>query len=181
MRLLAHPIETEDTSCMEIETREGTRIHFYTTLCSKHHSNLTAWLVNGREASAVLSPTSLRMSRDGKVVESVEYDDSHASTVKDMLQNFTSHLSDLSKPLHVPFEKMLPFVSAVEGMFLSSNEVHVVPGEFVRRFPIEDSTATEIDGIDELIQRAAGQQALFSDLGVPWAAKTTSVSITHNR
>lgn len=168
----AHPIETEDTTCMEIDTREGAKVFFYTTLCSKHHSNLTAWHVTGSDASAVLDPVSLRFSRGGNVLESHEYNDAHSGTVEGMLRNFVQHLVHRSQPLLSPFEKMLPFVSAVEGLFLSSGEVREVPGGFARRFPIENSTATEIDGIDELIQRAAGQKALFSELGVPWAPRS---------
>ena len=57
-------------------------------------------------------------------------------------------------------------------MFQSSGGVHAVPPDFVRRFPVEDTTATEIVEIDERLQEAAQRRVLLSDLKVPWAVAT---------
>jgi predicted dehydrogenase len=173
----AHPIETEDTTCTEIVTREGAKIYFYTTLCSKHHFNHTAWRVTGTKASATFEGKQLQLSRGESVVETLTYSDKQLGSVEDMVENAALFLQGKVNSLFCAFEKTRPFVATVEAMFDSSQQVRAVPAGSVRRLPIEDTTATEIVDIDELLQEAAVRRVLLSDLKVPWAAATKPVSL----
>jgi predicted dehydrogenase len=173
----AHPIETEDTTCSEIATSDGPTIYFYTTLCSKHYANRTAWRVFGTEAQAEWEDNTLRLLRNGRVLDTITFGDEHYGSVSAMVENMALFLRGKADRLLCPFQKTRAFVAAVEGMFQSSRVVHPVPSEFVRRFPIEDSTATEITEIDEHLQAAAQKQALLSDLKVPWAVPTTPFTL----
>jgi len=173
----AHPIETEDTCCMEIECREGPKVYFYTTLCSQHHFNHTAWRVTGTKATAVLDGTRLQLLHGSAVKEKIEYKDGQMGSVAAMVEDTTLFLLGKSKRLLCPFEQTRPFVAAVEGMFLSAQTVKAVPAEFVKRLPVEDTIATEILDIDAHIQEAARRKALFSDLKLPWAVATKPVTL----
>ncbi|MSR64154.1 MAG: Gfo/Idh/MocA family oxidoreductase [Verrucomicrobiae bacterium] len=168
----AHPIETEDTTCMEISTKEGPKVYFYTTLCSKHHSNHTGWLVAGDKATAFLDTEKLQLRNGDKVFETIQYKPDELGSVETMVENMVLHLLGKADRLICPFEKTRAFVASVEGMFQSSGVVRLVPDSFVKRFPMDGSIATEILDIDENLQEAVRRKVLLSDLKVPWATAT---------
>jgi hypothetical protein len=125
----------------------------------------------------VLDGNTLRLLHNGTVAESIEYGEQQLGSVTAMMEDFVRFLRGQREQLLCPFEKTRSFVAAVEGMFQSSSEVRAVPPQYVKRFPIEDTVATEIAGIDELLQEAAKNQVLLSDLKVPWAMATKPVSL----
>jgi predicted dehydrogenase len=168
----AHPIETEDTTCMEISTKEGPKVYFYTTLCSKHHSNNTGWQVTGSKATAVLDTEKLQLVQGKKIAETIQYKPEEMGAVETMVENLALHLLGKVDQLICPFEKTRAFVASVEGMFLSSHDVRPVPAEFVKRFPMDGSIATEILAIDEHLQEAVRRKVMLSDLGLPWTTRT---------
>ena len=72
-----------------------------------------------------------------------------------------------------------PHVLAVNGAFESAGYPVTIPAEHTHVWSDEASGAvfTSVQGIEELMQRAAAERKLFSDLGVPWARKTEQFSL----
>ena len=67
----------------------------------------------------------------------------------------------------------------IDRAFESAGIPVTVPLDHMEVLTEEDSTDAfpYINGIEDLITKAAQEQELFSDLGVPWAVKTKPFSL----
>lgn len=71
-----------------------------------------------------------------------------------------------------------PHTLTVNGAFESAGTVRRIAPEYLRIQGQGPSTKTIIDGIDAAIPQAASEGALFSDLALPWAHRTTVFDLT---
>ncbi|MFK4082603.1 Gfo/Idh/MocA family protein [Kribbella sp. NPDC020789] len=153
----ANDIESDDTSTVRITTTRGTSILIAVTLCAAEHSEPSV-IVHGSRGRAVLNYTTDTLELPGG---------RQTLGRADLLQNLIEHRADPAVPLYCSFAATGGFTRVVEAIRLAP-EPAVIPealvhweGEGPDRHPI-------VREIEQWIDRAADQLALFSELGAPW-------------
>lgn len=174
-----HAIESEDTAAVEVFTREGPRCFFLVTLCADEHFNPEV-IVHGSEGVACHSPGRVSLRYNDGRIEEPALDDSQLDVAK--FENFivAAEANDPSL-LRCSLEMCRPHTLTVNGAFESTGTVRRIPSDFLRIQGEGPSTKTMIDGIDAAIPQAASEGALFSDLELPWAHRTTAFDLTGYR
>ncbi|WP_371405381.1 Gfo/Idh/MocA family oxidoreductase [Kribbella sp. NBC_00662] len=152
----ANPIESDDTSTVRVVTSRGTTILIAVTLCATEHLE-PAVIVHGSEGDAVLRYTSDRIgeTKYGRA---------------DLLENLIAHRADPTVPLYVPLAATGAFTRVVEAVRTAPDPARI-PDEFVRwegegleRRPI-------VLNVENWIDRASDELALFGELGAPWTVQ----------
>ncbi|MFC9689411.1 Gfo/Idh/MocA family protein [Kribbella sp. NPDC056951] len=153
----ANDIESDDTSTVRITTTRGTSILIAVTLCAAEHVD-PAVIVHGSRGRAVLHYTT----------DTLELPDGVQTLGRaDLLQNLIEHRADPAVPLYCSFAATGGFTRVVEAIRLA-DEPAVIPdanvvweGEGAERHPI-------VRDVEQWIDRASDELALFKELGVPW-------------
>ena len=167
-----HPIEGEDTSCLAAELEHGVRIYFYATLC--HTEDEPPWIeVVGTKAKALWTrDTALRIEyRDGRS-EAISFEDKDRGHHVKMFRNFVDVLEGKADRLLCPLADTEHFVRVSNGAYQSAGNIVPIGARYIRRYPEDDSTATEVMDIGAIVDEAARKRQLFSEIGVPWARRT---------
>lgn len=155
----ANPIESDDTSTVRITTSRGTTILIAVTLCATEHLEPEV-IVHGPTGRAVLRYASDRIgeAKYGRA---------------DLLENLLAHRADPSVPLYVPLSATGGFTKVVEAVRLA-DPPREIPDGFVRwegdgleRRPI-------VLDVENWIDRASDELALFSELGAPWTEQQST-------
>lgn len=163
-----HNIEAEDTSCVRIETVSGIELLFYATLCSPTEEEPPEIFVEGSDGTAKWSyDNGLEVVRNGQVYRA-NYGEE--DPFAQMYGNLFRVIAGEEKRLHCGIEDTRNFVLASNGAFESSGGTHAVPGRYLKKTDEDGSVATEIEGIGDVIRRAAREHKLFSEMDIPWAA-----------
>ncbi|MET7277871.1 Gfo/Idh/MocA family oxidoreductase [Kribbella sp. NPDC005582] len=153
----ANDIESDDTSTVRITTTRGTSIVIAVTLCAAEHVD-PAVIVHGSRGRAVLNYTT----------DTLELPGGRQTLPRgDLLQNLIEHRADRDVPLYCSFAATGGFTRVVEAIRLA-DEPAVIPdacvrweGEGAERHPI-------VRDVEQWIDRASDELALFSELGAPW-------------
>jgi predicted dehydrogenase len=149
----ANPIESDDTSTVRIMTSRGTTILIAVTLCATEHLEPSV-IVHGSEGDAVLRYASDRIgeTKYGRA---------------DLLENLLAHRADAAVPLYVPLAATGGFTRVVEAVRTAADPVQIPAGsvrwegEGLERRPI-------VLDVENWIDRASDELALFGELGAPW-------------
>jgi len=176
-RYRARDIEGEDTGCVVTTLENGCRAFFYTTLCDANPGFVMRLQVFGTNGTATWNDSSLTIEREGKVVEQME---AEGSTVYDMVMNIARAARGQAEVL-CPLTEARKVVTVNNGLFESCPVARPIPPKYVRREDREDSVATLIDGIGDLIVAAAEKRQLLSEAGAPWGHATPEVSLKDYR
>lgn len=165
-----HKIEGEDTSCLEAEVDGGARVFFFATLCSPHQSSPSQRIIGTRGLiDWTFGDNAYIRYADGGV-ETIEEDGKDERI--ELFRNAIRYLRGLDESINCTLELTRPFVLTLNGAYESARRIKDIPNEFIIRRAEEDSIATVIIGIDDIIDKAFEAKQLFSDLGVEWAYKT---------
>jgi predicted dehydrogenase len=165
----AHDIDSEDTACLRVQTKEGPVIHFFSTLAGK--ANLPMEItVEGENGSALWS---------SKFGTTVDFKDGRKETIPpppsrwsdDVFRNAIQYLRGEAKELQCPLAMTRNFVLAVDGAWMSAGVPVKIDAKFqnIRRDEKSGALVNEIPGIEELIDRGSAERKLFSELGAAWA------------
>lgn len=160
----AHDIESPDTACMRILTREQLPLYFFVTHCSKGYLNPEI-VVEGEKGSIYWTITKHRMDFAGQIEESQNQE------FQDLRDSLTTQLFRRVKD---PSTFICGLDIAVAQTICTngahdSSPVHPIDPKWISRVPEQDSIKTVIEGLDEVIERAFTEEKLFSELNVPWA------------
>lgn len=173
-----HNIESEDTACLEVNCENGARVLFYGSLCSENE-NLIRITVHGEKATAVWKiegPVSITEGASTRELPDAG-DDPRPEIFRNALRFHRGVESELTCPLSVTRSHVL----AVNGAFESAGIPRQVPAQYLNVHQKEvkgrEITLTPIVGIDALVQRAARERKLFSDLDIPWAYASKPFSL----
>jgi predicted dehydrogenase len=157
----ANPIESDDTSTVRIVTSRGTTILIAVTLCATEHLE-PAVIVHGSEGRAVLRYASDTLEiHEGSCMTQTKRERA------DLLENLLAHRADPSVPLYVPLAATGGFTRVVEAVRTAPDPVAIPPelvrweGEGLERRPI-------VLDVENWIDRASDELALFSEIGAPW-------------
>jgi predicted dehydrogenase len=168
----AHKIESADTACMRILTKDHIPLYFWVTHCSEGLLNPEI-VVRGTRGKIHWTFQTMRIEADGNVMEMpcqprIELRDAMLEAVLARLAGREAFICDL--------DIALAHTLAVNGAHASS-AVHPVPEGFIQRSPLDDSMKIVIKDIDEIIARAFEEERLFSELDVAWAQAGRAVSL----
>jgi predicted dehydrogenase len=162
----AHDIESADTACLRVSTREGSLLYFLVSHASE--TELDPEIEVRGESGSIhwdFEGPAVVKDNEGKVeTMSLEKDEALRDS---MLARVRARVGDPSVficGLDIAGQQTLCVNGAHE-----SSPVHRPSPDFVRRMPWEGSVKTVLSGVDEAIQRAFEEEKLFSEIGVPWA------------
>jgi predicted dehydrogenase len=149
----ANPIESDDTSSVRIVTGRGTPILIAVTLCATEQLEAQV-VVHGSEGRAVLQYQSdlLDGNKYGRA---------------DLLENLLEHRADPAVPLYVPVAATGGFTRVVDAVHTAADPVEI-PEALVRWDGAGPERRPIVLDVENWIDRASDELALFSELGAPW-------------
>ncbi|CAL9354596.1 Inositol 2-dehydrogenase_D-chiro-inositol 3-dehydrogenase [Nocardiopsis dassonvillei] len=161
----AHPIESDDTSALRLRTAGGTTVSVAVTLCAPH-SDPPVLVVHGERGRIELEYTLDRVTvhRPGRAPRSAVHPRRH------LVADLVDHLRH-GTPLLVPPAATRGFMHVLEAVRTGPDPRPIGPGH--QRVWEEDGVVHRtVDGVADLVARAAESLSLFRELDVPWARTT---------
>lgn len=169
-------IKAEDTTCLEAETLNGTKIYFYVTLAPEQNQDpyIEITGTKGKAYWHYNEKTVVEFNNG----EKMEFDNEGVDPWEEVIRVAAKvHQGIIAKP-YSTLENSRNFVIAVNGAYDSAKKVRPIPEKYVKEFTTADNEfKTELQDIEEIIGRAFQERKLFSDLGVEWAQKTETVNV----
>lgn len=169
-------IKAEDTTCLEAETINGTKIHFFVTLAPKNNQD-PYMEITGTKGKAYwhFNEKTVVEFEHG---EKMEFDNEGVDPWQEVIRIAAKvHKGIISKP-YSTLENSRNFVIAVNGAYDSAKKVRIIPEKYIKEYMTADNEfKTELQDIEEIIGQAFQERKLFSDLGVEWARKTERVNV----
>lgn len=171
----AHRIEGEDTSCIEIEAENGARVFFYGTLCAPKNEEPIHEIVGSRGVARWVRGQDAYVEYCDGEVEIIEKDKSDPRI--EVFRNAARFLRGIDEMVNCPLSLTRPFVLALNGAYESAGTIRSIPDRYLTIGEEEGSVSTTINDIVRIIDEAAEQRKLYSDLGVEWAYPTQFFSL----
>lgn len=171
-----HKIEGEDTACVRIITHGGIEVYFYSTLCNREEESPFIIIETEKAKANWWFSNRFKIEYcDGSVEE---FDGGKEDLFVNMYVNMVEHLFE-GKQLYCPLEITRNFVLASNGAFESSGRIYGIPDEYLEISNENGKIYTYIKNIKEIIDEAAENKKLFSEIGVPWSKKTEPFDLTN--
>ncbi len=168
-------IQSDDTTCLELETVDDIKIYFYVTHCSDVNYGPIMEIVTDKAVITWDNKENTKITyNDGKVVE---FDGEGSDPYLEVFRMPAKKHRGLLDHLPSTLDNTRSFQVAVNGMYLSSKKVREIPAEYISEFPENDDVRTLCKDIVKLMDQAHDQRKLLSDIGVEWAVKTEAVNV----
>lgn len=171
----AHDIETEDTSCTQVELTNGTMVYFYVTHCCREDIGPICEVV-GTKGTAYWEKDGPAIFKFNDGTKRIVEDDRH-SEYDEVFRNFIRYLRGADTEINCTLSMTRPFVLTRNGFFLSSQYVKPVSKQYITCESYEGSMKTIIKDMDKIIDKAYAERKLFSEIGVPWSRRTKWVDV----
>lgn len=158
-------IETEDTSCLRVRTSEGVEIIDYLTLGT--HREIPPRTVIKTEEALITFEDFQRLKiefKNGLVEHHEAYQENRIEMIEHLCRAFRT-----GEPYYSTLDRMRPFTVAVNSAFDSAGSIRSVPQEFVESGYQAGAKYFTVSGIEETMEKAFESNALYSEMGVPWA------------
>jgi predicted dehydrogenase len=169
----AHSIESTDTACLRVTTRENVPLYFLVTHCSEHlfgpeiivrgDRGCIRWTTDRVSIERADGSSEERLCETGQRLR-----DSIMAHLFKRLEDPQAFICDLS----IAGTHTLCINGAHE-----SSPIHELDADLIRRFPEDDSIKTVINGLDDIIAQSFAQEKLFSELAIPWSHRGEVVSL----
>jgi predicted dehydrogenase len=163
-RYRTRDIQVDDTATLRLTFPDGLRALLAVTLCADEYV-AGEIVVTGSAGTAVLEyPTDrLRLPADADLVDYPER--------PNLLANLIAHRADPhGVPLLVPLSRTAPFVAVVEAV--SAAPVTPIGPRYLTTCHDLPQPRLVLTGAHAAVSSAARELALFSELNLPWAART---------
>ena len=98
-----------------------------------------------------------------------------------MLVNFVKVLEDKKAKLNSSISSCRSFVLASNGAFESCGKTIKIPQDYLIIKPEGDTVATYIKDIEKIIEKAAEEGKMFSEMSIEWAVPTQPFSMEDYR
>ncbi len=163
----AHNIESADTACMRIETRNGPIIFFYVTHCSQDSAGPVLEIHAEKGMAKWTSGGAVIEFNSGKK-ESIENEDRTALRDKMYCEVFKKVRGEDAFICNLAIAGTQTV--CVNGAHESSL-IHTIDSRYIKIEKNKDTVKTVIKGIDRIILNAFEKEKLFSEMDVLWAKK----------
>jgi predicted dehydrogenase len=161
-------IQSEDTSCLRIKTRNGVEIIDYLTLGPQREIPPKTLIETEKALISFENFNRLKIEfYDGSVEEHEAYQEDRIEMIEHLCRAFRT-----GEPYLCSLNMMRPFTLAVNGSFDSAGNIHTIPAEFLHSEKRKNTTSVNIAGIETTMHEAFASNSLFSEIGVPWARKS---------
>lgn len=169
-------IKSDDTSCLEAETKDGVKIYFYVTHAPKDTQDPYMEIIGtkGKVYWNFNEDTEIHLDDD----EIVRFDNDGIDPWLEVIRiTAKTHIGLLDKPYSTP-ENSRNFIIAINGSYESAKKIRPIPHKYVREYVTKDNEyKTELKDIDNIMDTAFKERKLLSDLGVEWAHRTESINV----
>lgn len=156
-RFRARDIEVDDTACLRLTFHGGPTITIAVTLCGETAKIEGGITVRGTKGEAFYEYPTDRLSLPGREPETV------AGRV-DLLDDLIAH-REHGTPLLAPLSATEPFTAVIEAV--AAAPVIAIPEGHVD----SDGPFATVVGVNAVVEAAAANSALFSELPAPWAIR----------
>jgi predicted dehydrogenase len=163
----ANQIESDDTSVIRIRTSSGLPITCALTLCATESVEPYVTL-QGSKGTAVFHYTEDRLT-----VETAAGRSEEVFGRDDLTENLLAHRNG-EAPLISPLLDSGAFMLVLEAIRTAPLPAPI-PEDYFRWEGEGEAAHAVVTGIEEALERAAGQHATFSELGLPWAGTGPTV------
>ncbi|MFA5687608.1 MAG: Gfo/Idh/MocA family oxidoreductase [Kiritimatiellales bacterium] len=161
-------IESEDTSCLRILTRNGIEAMNWFTLGSKTEIPLRTVIETEKALITFSDLKDLKIEfADGRI----EMHEAYQENRIEMLQHLCRTVRG-EEMLYCDLAMTRPFTVTVNSAFESAGTICTVPEQYLRRINVGDTIQTVIDGIAGIMEQAFEANALFSEINVSWAVQS---------
>jgi hypothetical protein len=167
-------IESEDTSCLRIKTRDGVEIINYLTLSPK--KEIPPRMVIETEKALITFVDFKRLKiefYDGLEEEHEAYQEDRIEMIEHLCRAFRT-----GEPYWSTLDMMRPFTVAVNAAFDSARSIHSIPEQYIDSKMEGDIKHLSISGIEQIMEDAYESNSLYSEIGVPWAKKSGKFDTT---
>ncbi|OKJ66078.1 Gfo/Idh/MocA family protein [Streptomyces sp. CB02261] len=160
--LRAHAIEADDTSAVRVVTSAGVRVTVAVTLCAETSSEPYV-VVHGSQGRITFwyRQDRVLVQRAGHGPVETEYGRT------DLLENLVAHVTD-GEALWVPPAATGAFMRVVEAV-RTAPDPREIPAAHWHTEAGDSAPRRVVDGVDTLVDAAADELRLFSELGAVWA------------
>jgi predicted dehydrogenase len=174
-RYRARPIEVDDTACLRVTLDSGLPVTVAVTLCGEGFIAGEV-IVDGTAGRAVLEYPTDRLQLPGEPAPR------EVPGRVGLLENLLDHWADRSVPLVAPLSTTEPFTKVLEAI-QAAPEPALVDDSWLKVSGLAPGSGAAparhvtVVGVNDAIQRAVRDRALFSELPVPWATAPHQVLI----
>ncbi|MFF5787533.1 Gfo/Idh/MocA family protein [Streptomyces sp. NPDC012693] len=161
--LRAHAIEADDTSAVRVVTSAGVPVTVAVTLCAETSSEPYV-VVHGSQGRITFwyRQDRVLVQRAGYGPVETEYGRT------DLLENLVAHVTD-GEALWVPPTATGAFMRVVEAV-RTAPDPRKIPAAHWHTEAGDSAPRRVVDGVDTLVDAAADELRLFSELGAVWAS-----------
>ena len=165
----AHQIESEDTSAIRMQTKEGIEILSWLTLACKDESDPDTVIETEKATIKFINLHQVEITfNDG----TVEFRDSFKENRIEMIEHLCRTMRS-DEPLIGSLEKIRPFTLAINAAFESVGTINTIPGDALDCVMVrETETQVTIKDMGKILKQAYEANALFSEIDVLWARKS---------
>jgi predicted dehydrogenase len=146
-------IEMEDLACFRANLGEATLL-FYATTCNYDQPERTTLVITGTKGVAHWDDKRATVMLNGG--EEIVFD--QKAPREQMHNNFIDCIRGLDTRLHAPIERGLKATLALNGVYASAGQIKKIGWD-------------AMSNIREMIDQAAAEGKLFSEMGAPWAVE----------
>lgn len=165
----ANQIESEDTSAIRIHTEEGVEILSWLTLACKDESDPDTVIETEKATIKFINLQQVEITfNDG----TVEFRDSYKENRLEMIEHLCRTIRS-DEELICSLADTRPFTLAINAAFDSVGTINTIPEDALDCVMVrETEKQVAIAGMGEILKEAFEANALFSEIGVPWARKS---------
>jgi len=170
----ARPLESYDTACLRGKFRSGIVFSAALTHAAEEALPYRTEII-GSEGWA-------RVSDDGTVFESsfpwpVDCRETFEQLVDKTHRQFLAFASGERPRPSTSLLDTRGYVLATNGMLLSSGGIHSIDAKYFRRYTRGEEGGYDVTGLREAVSTSFQTGKLFSDLDLPWAVRSSPVSV----
>ena len=175
----ANEIESEDTSCLRLETAEGVPVFYCASLCSKEMTPILCEIETEKADICLTDYFQLSIHwKDGWLEKAETPDNDNFLDRRIMLESLVSSLSRQERPL-ITVEECRSYMLAWNGAFESFGIPAAIPDSAIVSEINEMGPVRCIPGFLSMAEQACGEMKLFSELGTEWARSGSRINLTN--
>lgn len=169
----ANRIGSEDTSAIRVITDDGVEILSWLTLACKDESEPVTVIETEKATIRFIELQQADITfNDG----TVEFRDSYKENRLEMIEHLCRTLRS-DEELICPLGMTRPFTLTVNAAFDSVETINVIPGDALDCVNVgESEKQIAIKDMGRILKEAFEVNALFSEIGVPWARRSRPVN-----
>lgn len=171
-------IKCDDTSCLEIETKQGQKLYFYVTHVPVQNYGPYMEIIGtkGKAYWSFNEKTVIELKDGSKI----EFDNQGVDPWLEVMRTAARcQLGEIERPYSTP-ENSRGFVVAINAAYDSAEKIRIIPDRYVKEFMTDEGEyKTVLENIENIMDKAFEERKLLSDIGVEWAKKTKEVDTTN--